>query len=95
MILDLAACEWMKLVIVTEPATTSTAWEASIDDGTAWTPAQAVDDASGWLVAGPNYDGDSVPEFTIPSGTTRVKVRLIDDPETVIRYAERITCKNL
>ena len=90
MIIDAAACEWMKLSITTEPATTPTDWEASIDEGTTWVSAQDVGGLSGWLVAGPDYAGVSTPDFTTALGVVKVKVRLIDLPETIIAVAPRI-----
>jgi hypothetical protein len=47
------------------------------------------------LVAGPEYDGPSTPDFTTSADSTRVKIRLIDNPETVIRGTTRISTKNL
>lgn len=95
MIIDNKACEWMKLTIVTEPATVATDWEASIDDGLTYVTAQNVDSASAWLVAGPDYAGAEFPDFTTVTASTHVKVRLIEAPETVIRSAPRITTKDL
>lgn len=95
MILDSAACEWMKLAIATEPATTPTDWEASFDGGLTWVSASNVDGNSAWLIAGPDYDGAATPDFATETASTRVKLRLIDDPETVIRSASRISTKNL
>lgn len=97
MILDQAACEWMKLALVTEPVTVPTDWEASIDGGTTWVTATAIDASSAWLTAGPNYAGPEAPDFTITTtpSTTRVKVRLVEAPETVIRSATRISVKDL
>jgi hypothetical protein len=95
MILDLAACEWFKLSIVTEPATTPTDWEASVDDGVTWEQAQAVDAVSGWLIAGPAYTGGASPDFTVAAGDTRVKVRLVAAPETVIHTGGWVTAADL
>lgn len=95
MTLDSHACEWLKLNIVTEPETEPTDWAASFDSEATWVTAHDVDGNSGWLIAGPDYDGASLPDFTTTKATTRVKVRLIDDPETVIRYATRIQTKEL
>lgn len=94
MILDRAACEWFKLAITTEPVTGPTDWEASIDGGETWVSAHDVEDNSGWLVAGPDYDGAASPDFTLTS-SVHVKVRLSDNPETVIRTAPNITVRNL
>lgn len=102
MILDSAACEWYGLKIDTVPDAPSTDWEASFDEGATYLPAtpiagvidgQTVEGLAGWLIAGPNYDGDSEPDFATAVAYTPVKVRLIDNPETVIHDAPRIeTC---
>lgn len=93
--IDKAACEWMKKAITTTPATQPTDWEASIDGGTTWVTASDIDGNSAWLVAGPEYTGPSTPDFTTSADSTRVKIRLIDNPETVIRGTTRISTKNL
>ena len=95
MTIDPHACEWLKLNIVTEPATGPTDWEASFDSEVTWVTAQNIDGNSAWLIAGPDYAGASTPAFTTAKKITRVKVRLIDDPETVIRYATKIDTKEL
>lgn len=93
--IDSAACEYYKLAIDTTPATAPTDWEASIDDGTTYVAATEVDDKSAWLVAGPDYEGGSTPDFVTANSSESVKVRLIDNPETVIRPAPRITTTGL
>lgn len=96
MILDRGACEWLALEITTDPVTTPTQWEATFDDEVTWVAASDIGGNSAWLIAGPDYAGTSTPDFTTAnSTTTTVKVRLIDDPETVIRHAAKVTTKNL
>ncbi len=95
MTIDSHACEWLKLNIVTEPATGPTDWEATFDQEGTWITAQDIDGNSAWLIAGPDYAGASTPDFTTNLASTRVKVRLVDNPETVIRVATRIETKEL
>lgn len=83
--LDPAGCEWYKLEITTDPATIPTDWEASIDGGTTYETAVDVGGDPAWLTAGPDYVPGPTPTFVVTASRTHVKVRLIDNPETVIR----------
>lgn len=87
MILSPQGREYYALTITTTPATQPTDWAASFDHGATWVTATAVDGNSAWLVAGASAD---------PTGAVVVRtktsplVRLLDNPEIVVRSAPTI-----
>lgn len=80
------------LEITTDPVTAPTDWEASFDGGRTWHTAVEDDDGfSAWLVAG-RQAPDTVGDPGVELGTdSEPVVRLIDDPEVIIRDAPFIT----
>lgn len=83
------AREFYSLDVTTTPATTPTDWSASFDAGKTWTPAIDVDGHSAWLVAGRLADPTGA-VATLRSGINPL-VRLISNPEIVVRDAPPIT----
>lgn len=81
--------EYYKLTIATDPATSTTDWEASFDSGETWTAATDVDGASAWLVAGHDAESPDPSAIVLPT-SARPLVRLIDNPEVVVRRASSI-----
>ena len=81
--------EYYRLGLTTDPATVTTDWAASFDDGDTWTTAADVDGLSGWLVAGPDADTPGT-AVVLTTGTTRPIVRHVDNPETIVRTAPTI-----
>lgn len=88
MILSTYGREYYAVAITTLPATDPTDWEASFDGGATFFDATSVNGNSAWLVAGPSADATgAVAVLTRPIVP---KVRLIADPEVVVRSAPRI-----
>lgn len=84
------ACEYYRLAITATPPVTSAAWELSVDGGATWTAATVVDGLPAWLVRGPDYAGDQTDTALLVSATVRPILRLIDDPETIVRTSPSI-----
>lgn len=84
------ACEYYRLDITTEPAVLAGNWQLSLDRGDTWIGATVVDGLSAWLLAGPDYEGgeNAIP---ITKGLIRPLLRLIDNPETIVRGAPSIS----
>ena len=96
--------EYYILTIVSQPPSVATDWKASFDDGVTWVTgvAQTGYDRNGalvtgvgWLLAGPLFAADAMPN---PAGTVtlanieviRPALRLIAAPEVPIRSAPAI-----
>ena len=89
--LDRHGREYYKLTITTDPATTPTEWEASFDGGSTWVGATDVDGDASWLVEGPDAPPPVVGKVLAP-GPVHPRVRLIEDPEVIVRRPpERFT----
>lgn len=67
-----------------------TAVELSVDDGATWATVDVIDGNVRALLAGPDVEDNPDGTVVIPAGRTVVLVRLIDDPEVVIRAAGSI-----
>lgn len=91
--LHVEAAEYYRLTITTDPSTPAADWQASFDGAATWHDAEVVSDTSAWLVAGPSFvgSGPSNPDAIVLTGSSRPLIRLLDDPETVIRSAPSIT----
>lgn len=102
--LDAQAREFYVLAISLDPPVAVTAWEASFDGGATWAPAVATSGrtdtgetvtGSGWLLTGPDCGKplpDGVPATTVapPTEGLQPKIRLVDDPEVVVRRVPKI-----
>lgn len=70
------------------PAGVTSGLDVTFDDGATWHPAEIVDGDARLLVAGPDATGN--PPGTVALTTTgrlRPQMRLVDNPEIVIRGA--------
>ena len=63
------------------------ALEVSIDGGATWHPTTRDGDTIRFLVAGPDATDNPAGTIALPAGRSLVRVRLVDNPETVIRRA--------
>lgn len=83
------ACEYYRLRIDSTPSVSSSAWELSVDGGETWHTGAVVEGLPAWLVCGPDYDGPE-PAITVSSTLSRPLIRLIDNPETIVRRTPKI-----
>lgn len=87
--LDRHGREYYKPGVTTDPAVDPTDWEASFDGGETWVA--AIDDGgqAAWLVAGP--DAAAGTAVAVITRSVTPKVRLLDNPEIVVRDAPGIS----
>lgn len=95
--LDRDACEYLLVTIAAKYADGTDvpldAWEASFDKKETWLPAEIVTvaaepagDFAAWLLAGPDAsEQDQTEADLVLTANTDYHLRLVDNPETVIR----------
>jgi hypothetical protein len=86
--LDRHGREFYRLTITTNPPSQPEDWEASFDRGATWVSVTVVDGAPAWLVEGP--DAPQPPEGAVLTGNVYPLIRLVTQPEYVVRSAPRI-----
>lgn len=63
------------------------ALEVSVDGGATWHPTTRDGDTIRFLAAGPDATDNPPGTIALPAGRSLVRVRLVDNPEVVIRGA--------
>lgn len=86
--LPAAGREYLTATLTEAPEATEL--EVSFDEGDTWHETTRDGDTVTVLVAGPDSEDDPVGTVALPLGRSRVSLRVVDEPEVLIRFAGAI-----